>query len=82
MIYRLSQVLAYWLKGQFTDWLLILTNTCIGLLIQGSTDWLIDWQTQNNIGLLIKGSTDWLIERLTQVLAYWFKGQLTDWLIY
>ena len=76
MIYRLSQVLAYWLKGQFTDWLLILTNTCIGLLIQGSTDWLIDWQTQI-LAYWLKGQlTDWLNDSH----KYWPTDSRVNWL--
>ena len=64
----------YWPSDTRVNWLTEwLTNTSIGLVLQGLTDWLIDLLTQ----LLVygyKGSlTDWFYW-LSQVLTYWYKG--------
>ena len=64
----------YWPSDTRVNWLTEwLTNTSIGLVLQGLTDWLIDLLTQSLV-YGYKGSlTDWFYW-LLQVLTYWYKG--------
>ena len=71
--------MTYLMKGS-TDWLIEWLKQVFILPTDSRINWLTFWLTITSIGLLIQGLPDWLIDWLMQVPAYWYKGQLTDWL--